>query len=46
MPGLIQELAKETCAANGVKLERLFQPAPAIADLNPPRPPEKKPPAV
>ena len=36
LPNLIQELAKDTCAANGVKLEQKFQRTPAIADLNQP----------
>ncbi len=36
LPKLIQELAAETCAANGVKLESSMQRAPAIANLSQP----------
>ena len=43
LPKFIDELAQETCAAKGVKLERRFQPAPPVSDLNKPLPPEKKP---
>jgi hypothetical protein len=42
LPQFIDELAKETCAANGIKLERHFQPTPPVSDLNKPLPPEKK----
>ena len=43
LPQFIEELAKETCAVNGVKLERHFQPPPPVSDLNKPQPPDKKP---
>jgi len=43
LPKFIEELAHETCAANGVKLERHFQPAPPVSDLNKPLPPDKPP---
>jgi len=46
LPQFIDELAKEACAANGVKLERHFQPTPPVADLNKPLPPEKEPAAT
>ena len=46
LPQFIEELAKETCAANGVKLERHFQPTPPVSDLNKPLPPDKKPAAT
>jgi hypothetical protein len=42
VPQLIQELAGETCAAKGVKLEPHFKPAPPVSDLNKPLPPDKK----
>ena len=43
LPKFIEELAHETCAANGVKLERHFQPAAPVSDLNKPLPPDKPP---
>jgi len=43
LPQFIDELAKEACAANGVKLERHFQPIPPVSDLTKPRPPENIP---
>ena len=46
LPQFIQELAEDTCAANGVKLERQFQPTPPVSDLNKPLPPDKKPAAT
>ena len=46
MPKFIEELAAETCAANGVRLEPQFQRTPAIADLNRPLlPDDREPPA-
>ena len=46
LPALIQELAEETCAAKGVKLESAYQRMPAIADLKKPLPPDIKPEAI
>lgn len=46
LPQFIQELAEDTCAAKGVKLEKHFQPAPPVSDLNKPLPPDKKPAAT
>jgi sarcosine oxidase delta subunit len=46
MPALIKDLAAETCAAKGVRLEQQFQPTPAIANLDQPLLPDKKPPAI
>ncbi len=46
LPQMIDELAKEMCAANGVKLERYFQPDPPVLDLNKPLPPAKPPAAT
>ena len=46
LPKLILELAEETCAEKGAKLEPQFQPTPPIADLKKPLPPDKKPPAT
>ena len=43
LPQFIHEIAEETCAAKGVKLERHFQPAPPVSDLNKPQTPDKKP---
>jgi len=45
LPRLIQELAEETCASNGVKLEALIQRTPPIVDFNKPSAPAQKPPA-
>jgi hypothetical protein len=42
LPKLIQELAEESCAAKGVKLDAQFLRAPAIAGLNKPPPPDKE----
>jgi hypothetical protein len=36
VPQIIQELAEETCAAKGVKLESHFKPTPPVSDLNKP----------
>lgn len=36
LPQLIQEIAEETCAAKGVKLEAQFQPTPPVVNLNKP----------
>lgn len=44
LPQFIQELADETCAVKGVKLERHFQPAAPVSERNKPLPPDKKPP--
>ena len=44
LPALIQELAEETCAAKGVKLESQFQRTPKVADLAQPLRPDPKPP--
>lgn len=46
LPQFIHELAEETCAAKGVKLEPHFQPTPPVSDLNKPLPPDKKPAAT
>lgn len=46
LPQFIQELAEETCAAKGVKLEPHFQRTPPVSDLNKPLPPDKKPAAT
>jgi hypothetical protein len=46
MPAMIKELAADTCAAKGVRLEPQFQRTPAIADLDQPLLPERKRPAV
>ena len=46
LPKFIEDLANEKCAANGLKLERLFQPAPPVSDLNKPQPPDKQPAAT
>jgi hypothetical protein len=46
LPKLILEIAGETCAEKGVKLEPQFQRTPAIAKLDKPSPPEKRPPAT
>ena len=46
LPQFIEELAQETCAAQGVKLEPQFQPIPPVSPLNKPPPPDKKPAAT
>ncbi len=46
LPKLIHELAEETCAANGVKLQPQLGQTPAIADLSKPLLPDKKPPSI
>jgi hypothetical protein len=43
LPQFIEELAQETCAAKGVRLESQFRPTPPVSDLNKPLPPDKKP---
>ncbi|MEI7534688.1 MAG: hypothetical protein WCK57_09990 [Verrucomicrobiae bacterium] len=43
LPQFIEELANETCAANGAKLHRHFQPTPPVSDLNKPQSPDTKP---
>lgn len=46
LPKLILEMAEETCAEKGVKLQPQFQRSPATADLSKPPPPDKKPSAA
>ena len=46
LPQFIREIADETCAAKGFKLEPHFKPEPPISDLNQPLPPDKKPAAT
>jgi hypothetical protein len=46
LPNLIKDLAADTCAAKGVRLEEKFQRTPAIADLDQPLLPDKKSPAI
>ena len=45
LPKLIQELAEETCAAKGVKLEPLLQRTPQVIRLGRPGPPNQQVPA-
>ena len=46
LPQFIEELAAETCAAKGFKLEPHMKPQPPVSDLNKPLPPDKKPAAM
>jgi hypothetical protein len=46
LPQFIKELADETCAAKGFKLEPHMKPRPPVSDLNKPLPPDKKPAAT
>jgi hypothetical protein len=46
LPKLILELAEETCAKTGAKLQPQIQSTPPIADLKRPLPPDNKPPAT
>jgi hypothetical protein len=46
LPQFIKELADETCAAKGFKLEPHMKPQPPVSDLNKPLPSDKKPPAT
>jgi len=43
LPKFIEELAEDTCAAKGVRLEPQFRLTPPVSDLNKPLPPDKKP---
>ena len=46
LPQFIEELAEETCATKGVKLQPQFQPTPPVSNFNKPQPSPEKPAAT